>query len=140
MNNSEKHICVKSQHSELDRIRKFVQLEAKNFGFNDKISYQISLAVDEACTNLINYAYDKKNDKDICIKLDKNTEEIIIKIYDEGEPFDPSRAESPNMKEYRKKMKRGGLGIHIIKLVMDKINYYPSENNKNILELRKKIA
>ena len=140
MNNSEKHICVKSQHSELDRIRNFVQTEAHKFGFDEKISYQISLAVDEACTNLINYAYNKRTDQDICIKLDKKLEELIIKIYDDGEPFDPSRVESPNMKEYRKKMKRGGLGIHIIKLVMDKINYYPSENNKNILELRKKIA
>lgn len=140
MNKAAKHICIPSKHSELDRIRNFIRYESEHFGFNTKDSYQISLAVDEACTNLINYAYKKDDSKEICVEFAENSKEIIIRIFDEGEPFDPSVVDSPDMKEYRKKMKRGGLGIHLIKLVMDKINYYPKKNNKNILELRKKIA
>lgn len=141
MMNNQNKICVLSDFSELEKIRTFILSSATYFGFNKKISFQIALAVDEACTNIINYAHKKENNKEICIEIDHSTNEFIVKIFDEGSPFDPNKANTPNLSEHLQKMKRGGLGIHIIKNVIDNINYYPHViNNKNLLELRKKLA
>lgn len=140
MNNKQK-ICTKSDLSELEKIRDFIILNCNKINIDNKTSNQLALAVDEACTNIINYAHNKSKNQEICIEFEKSMEEIIIKIYDEGKPFNPKNVKSPDMKQYFKELRRGGLGIQIIKTIIDNINYYPAAfENKNILELRKQIA
>lgn len=128
-----------SNNSELIKIRLFIEENAINFGFAEDISQKIALAVDEACSNLIKHAYKSNDSKKIWINVENSKNEFIVKILDEGEPFNPLQVPEPDMNSYFRKFKRGGLGIQIIKLVMDKIKYFPSDskNTKNILEMRK---
>jgi serine/threonine-protein kinase RsbW len=130
-----------SDNSELIRIREFVEDNALKFGFNEDESQKIALAVDEACSNLIKHAYKLDKTKTIWINIETQNNEFVVKIIDEGSPFDPLEVTQPDMKKYFKNFKRGGLGIQIMKLVMDTINYFPSYdgNSKNILELRKHL-
>lgn len=141
-NQSEKCFSSLNDISELERIRTFVSDCAKKFGFSDDISYKISLAVDEACTNLIKYTFNSSKNKDIKIKITcKNNDLLEIYIYDKSEPFNPLLINSPDMNEYLKSYKKGGLGIYIMKLIMDDIEYIPrSQNNMyNTLILKKKL-
>lgn len=134
-------ICAFGDDSDLVKIREFISQKALDFGFNDLTSHQISLAVDEACSNLIKHAYNFDKSKKICINIDRLDKEFIVKIADEGSAFNPIQIDSPDMNEYFKNFNHGGLGIFIIKKVMDKINYFPStdSNPNNILELRKEL-
>jgi serine/threonine-protein kinase RsbW len=135
-------ICIFGNFEELTKVRDFINENALTFGFEEGIAFRLSLAVDEACTNLIRYAYHSDNSRKICIKLEFNNDKFIILILDDGLPFNPLEIPSPEMKEYLKQFKRGGLGIHIMKSVMDKIEYYPSSGNisYNTLKLIKMLG
>ncbi len=138
-NNNNDFICINADSSELVRIRDFVLLKAKAFGFDETTATKITLAVDEACTNLIEHSYKFDRSREICIKIDTNDSKFTVLILDDGNSFDPLSKQKLDMSEYINNIRRGGLGIHIIRLVMDEIKYFPRSHNspKNILMLTK---
>lgn len=140
--NKEKCFYTLSSSSELVNIRSFVVKCAQGFGFDDKESHNIALAVDEACSNLIKYAFNLDNSKEIQVSIDSNDNNLlVVKIEDDALPFNPLDITSPDMKQYFKSFKKGGLGIHIMKLVMDEIDYIPKSfnNPNNTLLLKKQL-
>jgi serine/threonine-protein kinase RsbW len=139
--NIDNKICISGKFEELFKVRDFIKENALAFGFKEDIAAQISLAVDEACTNLIRYAYLNDITRKICINIEFSADKFIISILDNGLPFNPLEIPSPEMEEYLKQFKRGGLGIHIMRSVLDKIEYYPSTdgNSYNTLKLIKML-
>lgn len=140
--NSENCFCTLSKSSELEKIRTFVKKCAEKYGFDDTESYRIALAVDEACSNLIKYAFKLNSTQEIKVQINKDAQNMLsVDIIDEAEPFNPMNVSSPDMLEYFKAFKKGGLGIHIMKLVMDEIEYIPKSNSNpfNILSLKKQL-
>jgi serine/threonine-protein kinase RsbW len=135
--------CTLSKTSELEHIRHFVSNYATKCGFDSKVSYNIALAVDEACSNLIKHALLYESDHEIQVNIDCNKDDkFVVAISDDTKPFNPLQIESPDMVEYFKKLKIGGLGIHIMKLVMDEIEYIPKSQSqeRNILLLIKYLT
>ncbi len=132
-------ICAPGKYSELRKVRKFVSTKAELFGFGADEANQIALAVDEACTNLIQHAYHLDKSKQFCVEVETSGRRFVVKILDDGEPFNPLDVNSPNMKKYLKEFRKGGLGIHLMKLVMDDIKYSPSSKSRpqNVLKLIK---
>jgi anti-sigma regulatory factor (Ser/Thr protein kinase) len=135
--NISRSIRVKGDLAELLKLRNFVETEALSYGFNEEQTYKICLAVDEACANLIRHSYRNDPNKEIDIRIALFSDKFSIQILDEGVSFNPLEYQSPDMKEYFKQCKPGGLGIHIIKSVMDEISYAANANQKNILTLVK---
>jgi len=137
-------ICTPGDYSELSKIRDFVTVQAKKFGFPDDDVLKIALAVDEACTNLIEHAFKFDKAKELCVNIESDTNQFIVNIIDNGSPFNPLEVIQPDMKEYLSKYSQGGLGIFIMRSVMDEISYSPSTINStdtqqhlNILKLKK---
>lgn len=135
---------VSSVTENLEVIREFINSLAVKGGFGGEISDQITLAVDEACTNVIKHAhkYDARRMIDIAVRLNK--EKIEIDISDKGKGFDISKLQKPNLEKYMHEAKIGGLGIQLMKTLMDEVNYSfnPGVKNKVTLVkyLRKKSA
>lgn len=134
-----RNICASGDFTELEKIRDFVAAEASSFGFSGEDSQRIALAVDEACTNLINHAFKRDSNRKICIEIEPAKNQFIVNILDDGIPFNPLEVPQPDMQEYFKSYKRGGLGIQIMRLVMDEISYIPQSDSikKNVLKLKK---
>ncbi|HOK13971.1 MAG TPA: ATP-binding protein [Candidatus Kapabacteria bacterium] len=132
-------ICINADSSELERIRKFVLNFAEKFGFDDITSNKIALAVDEVCTNLIKHSYKYDSSREICLQISTDDNQFSILILDDGASFNPSSDISLDMRDYLANFRRGGLGLHIINLVMDKIQYIPRSEDfpKNKLILTK---
>ncbi len=131
-----------SDFAELAGIRSFVRCKALEFGFSEEDAQKISLAVDEAVTNLIKHAYKLDSEKQIRVEIDEHGDEFTVNILDDGIPFNPLNARTPDMIEYLKNYEKGGLGIHIMKLVMDDIAYLPgspAQNRRNMLKLTKRL-
>ncbi len=128
-NKTYKKICVLGDTNELNRIRDFVIENALLFGFSEEQAYKICLAVDEACSNLIRHSFKFDTTKEICIAIEESKDKFTINILDKGLSFNPLDYDTPDMIEYLKKLKKGGLGIHIIKSVMDEISYLPAMDN-----------
>ncbi len=134
-------ICVPGSTSELHRVRAFVEARARQSGVGEQGVYNITLAVDEACSNVIRHAYKHDQGREFCVTIEINDNELIIEISDSGDAFDPMTIRTPNMKEYFENFRHGGLGISIIRRVVDKIEYLPAGAGRpfNILKLIKSL-
>ena len=132
--------CQSCTYEELVKVRDFVKQQSLSLGAEDTTAENIALAVDEAVTNLIEHGF-KANNNCFFIEINKDNSTIIIEIRDDGITFDPKKTEIPDMEKYFKELKKGGLGIYIIKSLMDSIEYEPSNNNQkyNLLRLKKSI-
>lgn len=134
-------ICKGCKIEELAKIRSFIIKQAIKNGFDNDEAQYIALATEEACTNIIKYGYQFDRTKEIEILTYKSKDFFIVEINDEGKPFNPNDINEIDMKKYFQEFKKGGLGIQIIKKIMDDIEYYPAENEKkkNSLLLKKLI-
>lgn len=134
-------ITIASEAENLSEVRDFVRVQAQRAGFDENDVARIVLAVDEACSNLIRHGYKFDSSHFLQVAIENEGNEFSIEVSDEAEPFDPLAVAPPDMTEYFKQFKHGGLGIHIINLVMDDVNYTPRsvDQPRNVLSLRKRL-
>ena len=130
---------IQSQTEKLIFVREFVSEAARKFGFDDEGVSKIALAVDEACTNVIKHSYNYATNKEIEINIvtKKSTFEVVI--VHQGKSFDPAGVKAPDMKEYLSHYRRGGLGMHLMRSLMDGVEYRTSKDQKNEVHLVKRL-
>lgn len=121
----------------LDEVREFVGGEARAAGFTDKEIYSIQLAADEATSNIIEHAYDGIRNGSFEITCEVKGDRLIIKLFDHGKSFDPSQVEKPDVKADLSERKIGGLGIYLMRKLMDEVDY-ESTASGNLLTLIKR--
>lgn len=135
-----KEIIVKSSTENLIQIRKFTESVAQESGFSEDEIGKIILAVDEACTNIIKHAYKYSPEEEIKITITFDSNKLVISIVDHGNHFDPNVIPEPDIKEYYKQKKSGGLGMFLIKKLMDEVVYSTTTGNKNQVTLIKYLS
>ncbi|MCH8325665.1 MAG: ATP-binding protein [Bacteroidetes bacterium] len=133
-------LIVKSSTANLITIRKFINIKAKTFGFSSNEIEDIVLAVDEACTNIIEHSYHSKPNLDIEISVSFTKSNIVIRIIDYGETFETSSFKDLNLELYHKQRRVGGLGVYLMKTLMDDVRYTSVKNKYNQVLLTKKLA
>ena len=120
----------------LEKLLDFIKEATEKHGLNSKNVRQILLASEEAIVNVINYAYpEKMGDIEITHDVMDNGK-LVIEIIDWGVPFDPTLIKEPDINASLEDRKVGGLGIYMIRRIMDEVTY-KREGNRNILKLIK---
>ena len=132
-----REVVVKSTTANLSKIREFMKETAHECGFSDDVIGKIILAVDEACTNIIKHAYKYSPNGNIHISIKFADTKFEISITDEGLHFNPVMVPEPDIQEYYKQKKVGGLGVFLIKKLMDEVTYHTLTGNKNQVVLVK---
>jgi serine/threonine-protein kinase RsbW len=132
-----KTIHIESRTERLIAVRDFVSTAAREFGFGDEEISRIALAVDEACTNIIKHAYKFDPTKHIDVTIRHRDGGFEVTIVDNGLTFDPAQIQSPDMKEYLSHYRRGGLGMYLMKSLMDKVEYNIAPGKRNEVRLTK---
>lgn len=132
-------IELESKIDNLPLISDFINDTLTDFQADTATINKVQLAVDEASTNVINYAYSGSVGP-LIISLELAEKEIIITIRDKGKQFDPTGVPPPELSSDLDQRQIGGLGIYFIKKLMDgfSYSYEPQEGNK--LTLRKKLS
>jgi sigma-B regulation protein RsbU (phosphoserine phosphatase) len=102
------------------------------------IAIQMNLAMEEAVVNVMDYAYPAGTVGDVTIEAESDDNQLQFTIIDSGTPFDPTAKEEVDTTLSAEERPIGGLGIHLVRQLMDSINYERIDE-KNILTLRKKI-
>jgi serine/threonine-protein kinase RsbW len=121
----------------LDEIREFVGDIARHSGFGDKDVYNIQLAADEAASNIIEHAYEGVNDGMLEVSCGMRDGSIMIMMVDHGESFDPSAIPMPDLKADLSERKIGGLGIFLMRKLMDEVHYEVRKTG-NVLTMTKR--
>lgn len=131
----EKNLTVKSRTENLSDIRDFVKNSAEAAGLSKEAVNDILLAVDEACTNVIKHAYNSYPDGEISITISQKDDKFLITILDHGNAFLPSDVPKPDLAEYYRQKRIGGLGMYLMKTLMDDVKYIsiPGEYNQVML-------
>ncbi|HET8865232.1 MAG TPA: ATP-binding protein [Gracilimonas sp.] len=116
-------LSVEASTEHLAKVRDFVAAHAENIGLSQKDISEIRLAVDEAYTNIIKHAYKDSPTEKVEIEIGSDTDHLWISLMDKGKSFDPSNYSEPDLIKRIKAKKRGGMGVYLIRKVMDKVEY-----------------
>lgn len=131
---------ISSITENLEIIREFINNIAQKGGFSEECVDQIELAVDEACTNVIKHAYNYSSKRMLDISVFLDNEKIEIIIMDKGAGFNPDSLPIPNLEKYMRVAKVGGLGIHLMRTLMDEVNFSINPGKKNQVSLVKYLS
>ncbi|MEP1094930.1 MAG: ATP-binding protein [Cyclobacteriaceae bacterium] len=133
------NIVIACSKDELTRIRQFVADQLDHHKIPDLQAHKLVLAVDEVCANLIIHANNCDPINKIELDLQFNPKQIIFTFRDKGVGFDINQYDSPSMDELVSSRRQGGLGLLLVKRIMDKIEF-STEKNYNICRLVKTIG
>jgi len=122
----------------LDEIRTFVGNQAREAGFNVKDIYSVQLATDEAASNVIEHAYESNPNGKFEVNCEFREGRLIITILDHGKAFDPSQVEEPDLKAALSDRKIGGLGVYMIRKLMDEVRYESTQAGNRLTMIKRK--
>jgi serine/threonine-protein kinase RsbW len=137
-----KKLKVKSKTENLSIIRDFINSSAEDAGLKADVIESIILAVDEACTNIIKHAYKSFPDGELIIKTKSTLNRFVISITDFGNSFEPEMIPEPDLQKYYRQRRVGGLGMYLMKTLMDDVKYVsvPGKYNEVLLSKNLKVA
>ncbi len=140
-NVSKEEIQIPAQMSYLREVRDFIEFIGKKYKFEDKIVNSFKLVVDEACTNIIRHGYRDIKDGKITIRAIIRRRSLTIVIIDQGISFDPRQVKNPDLQKYVQIGKKGGLGIFMMRKLMDDIRYNVTSrgNELRLTKIREKV-
>ncbi len=130
---------IYSRTENLAEIREFIHSAAVNAGFSKEAIDNIILAVDEACTNIIKHAYKYIPDGKIILNLRADKKTFTIEIIDYGKSFEPGLVPNPDLQKYFDEKRVGGLGMYLMKALMDDVRYTSVPGKFNQVALTKNI-
>jgi serine/threonine-protein kinase RsbW len=133
-------IVFDANFDNLDEIREIVAEAARQVGFSDKEIYAIQLAADEASSNIIEHAYAGVKGGKLEIDISTTDTKLKIIMRDHGKPFDPASVPEPNVKADLSERKIGGLGMYLMRKLMDEVSYESSPETGNILTMIKRLG
>jgi len=104
---------------------------------DQQVRYDLKLAVEEACTNIITHGYAGMNPGSIILALEISPRQVDITITDFGHPFEPVERQAPSADELLEGTATGGFGLFFIYQTMDEIDYAASEAGNNLYFIKR---
>jgi anti-sigma regulatory factor (Ser/Thr protein kinase) len=126
-------IVIPSEARHLKTVRSVLESMANMYGYSEKDIHAIELATNEACANIIEHAYKNEPNHLIYIKICCDSEKYQIELTDNGMKVNPQKIKPRKLKDIRP----GGLGVHFIRSLMDKVKYDKDYRDGNRLILIK---
>ena len=133
-----KQIILQNDIQQVPLLAQFVDEVCEAAGIDMATAMKLNLAIEEAVVNVMNYAYPQDTVGDIKIEAKGDNKQLEFIISDTGTPFDPTTKAEIDTTLSAEERPIGGLGIHLVRNIMDSINYERA-NGKNILALIKKL-
>ncbi len=130
---------VPSSTENLSMIRDFVRSIGLQVGMGDMEVARLEMAVDEACSNVMEHAYSSDSTKEVSIRATVDENALRIIVIDTGKGFDPATIEQRKLEDLISAKRTGGLGMRLIKSFMDEVHYAMVPGEKNELTMVKRL-
>lgn len=131
-------LTIDNRVAELERLAEEVATFARSHAIPDQIVTQVTLALEEIVTNVIEHGYEGTEPRQIAVRLSLADAKLTVEVEDEGGPFNPLEAAEPDLDLPLDERPIGGLGILLTRRMMDNLAYART-GNKNILTMEKRI-
>jgi anti-sigma regulatory factor (Ser/Thr protein kinase) len=136
-------IVLKNDLAELERVSALLEEFGRQQGVPSTTLFELHLALDELLTNVVSYGYDDSAVHEIVVRLAAGPPRaarcIEVTVEDDARPFNPLEALAPDVEAPVAERPIGGLGIYLVRRVMDDLEYR-REHGKNVLVMRKTVA
>ena len=129
-------LCMSNDIEELNKLEPFLNGIFEREHLDMSMLPQIDLALEEAVTNIIMYAYPEGEKGTAELTVEVADGQISATLIDSGTPFNPLQQQEANLDVSLEERKIGGLGIHLIKEIMDVVEY-AYEDGRNVLKMKK---
>ena len=133
-----KELNLKNQMQELERVNLFVEEICEELGLDMELQMNLNLVIEEMVVNVISYAYPEGTEADIELVAETKGKELTFVLTDRGKEFDPTMRESTDMDVNPAERDLGGMGIFIVKNIMNEVSYQRLDG-KNLLTMTKNI-
>lgn len=134
----ERHLILHNDIKQIPQLAGFIETIAQDARLDKSLSMSLNLALEEAVTNVIMYAYPKGSDGLVDIEAIVRKDSLDFLVIDSGKPFDPTVVPEANVNAALEDRQIGGLGIFLVRNIMDTVCYERREG-KNLLKMTKKI-
>jgi sigma-B regulation protein RsbU (phosphoserine phosphatase) len=129
-------LTIPNNLSENARVKEHFDTFAEHYGIQDPIRLKMHVVIDELLMNIISYAYPDDGRHEICIKVELSADRLKVSMVDDGIPFNPLGIETPDTELSLEEREIGGLGIHLIRKMMDRVSYR-RRIDKNVISVMK---
>jgi anti-sigma regulatory factor (Ser/Thr protein kinase) len=136
--NNSLELTLDATEENLEAIANFIVTSMKKLGISSSI-YEVQTAVDEACTNIVKYAYHGSKGT-ISLSCNLRDKDFTVVIRDRGKPFDPTSVPLPDVSSGVEERKIGGLGIYLMRKLMDEVSYDFDASLGNTLTMKKRVT
>ena len=132
-------LVLRNHLSELKRMSEAVSAWCRGNNIPSAVEFHVNLALDEIISNIIRYGWKDSGEHQFNIRLSVSNDEVTVEIEDDATPFNPLEVPAPDLNRPLDERPVGGLGIHLVRQVMDGLEYQRFDG-KNLLVMKKKIA
>jgi serine/threonine-protein kinase RsbW len=129
---------LKNDLSELSTLSEHLERMGESLGIPRRSLFEVNLALDELFTNIISYGFSDQSEHMIRVSISAENNLLTVVLEDDGIPFNPFERPPLELPCTLSECKVGGLGIHLVKNLMDEV-LYSRCGNKNMLTLKKTI-
>ena len=111
---------------------------ARSNGLSDNIRRSVSLVLDEVLNNTMSYGYDESAGRSIELRIELAVDRLAVTVTDDGKAFNPFKEAAPDTAISLEDRELGGLGIHLVRSLMDEVTYY-RRKGRNVVVLVKHL-
>ena len=123
---------------EVDRLNRVIRQFGDLHEVPSRVLYAVNLALDEVVTNVVRHAFKDAKEQEVIARVSATSGEVTTEVSDTGRAFNPLDVPPPNLDAPLSERTLGGLGIHLVRSLMDSIEYR-RDGEKNVLTMRKRI-
>ena len=132
-------MSIKNQVAELDRVARFIEEIGEELSLDMELQMNLNLVMEEMVSNIIFYAYPEGVEATIELSAECDGKELTFVLSDQGRAFDPTLKENFDMDVNPAERELGGMGIFIVKNIMNQVTYQRLEG-RNLLTMKKYIV
>ncbi|HPZ42565.1 MAG TPA: SpoIIE family protein phosphatase [Bacillota bacterium] len=129
---------LKNDLSEIESINRHIEEFGETNQLPPDVIFNLNLSLEEIFVNIVSYGYEDENEHFVKISMSLVDNELVVKVEDDGREFNPLELPEPDLEQKLEERPIGGLGIHLVRNLMDELDYKRT-HNKNILTMKKKI-
>ena len=132
-----RQLTVPAHYESISKVTQLVVEAAAQAGLDERAIFHCQMAVDEACTNIVEHAYADKSQGDIHITIQVQEGVCTITLVDYGTSFDPDSIPPPRIDPDPAKMEPGGLGLHLMRELMDEVHFSFSAGENRLVMIKR---
>ncbi len=136
---SERSTCVtiRNEIGDLAILRDALRRFCVEHGVARKTRMQLHVTLDEIVSNIIKYAWPEGGAHELSVRMSAGAGSVRIEVIDDGRAFDPRTAPEPRPNAARRRARPGGIGIHLVRQLVDEIAYRRANNRNHIVVMKR---